>query len=432
MASNLSGTISSLLSLALLTSGGSSSHTWQLGSQGYQVAQIQADLGVLGFDPGPVKGVVTRKLLASADQYVTTFGINKDESLASQLDGTLSAMGTVPKNAQGPLMLAVQDDLKTLRLYHGPLDGHWSSQLSEAVGTFQGKVGVSVTGSLTANTLKEMAHWTAVSVTAQHHWLYQVQSGDTWSTLAWAAHLPVKRFTAANGGGTLKVGKSVLWKAPAPPSRSPGGHSASAPPSPPKPQPSATPSVSTGVLANLNPVADLVLIDPTTSSVEALVASENQTAARVDVSVSGQWALTHPDLVQSLSHLGNEMAISGYSGANLNQLPPWGVTQELKWAVHAIESETGRSPSFLFTEQKPDLTVLKAAQSENLTALWADASVPPGGSVTQTTQSTVSVLLHHSNQAVSLQAPVNWSALFKELAQHHFVFETFGQIWASR
>ncbi len=431
MSSNLSGTIGSLLTVALMTSGGGASHNWALGSHGYGVAQVQADLGVLGFDPGPVKGIVTKRLWQSANQYIAIRGLTRGASLSSRLAATMAHMGTIPQDATGPLrlaMLAVQDDLKTVGLYQGALDGRWSKALSRAVIAFQRHTGQSPTGTLTAPTLRAMAHWTAVAVTARRHWRYQAQPQDTYSELAWAADLPYSGFVAANGGGTpLKAGQVIRWVAATPkPSPAPSG---TVPRSHPPSQPS-TP-LSTGVLANLDPVSDLVVLNPSGPVAAALVAAERQAGARIDLSISGQWALTHLPLVKQLAALGNEIAVNGYSGANLNQLPAWGVNQELKWAVHAVESETGSAPSFLFTAEKPDSAAVQAAGQQNLTALWAALTVGNAGGIRQTTAAVEMALIRHPNQAVMITAPVDWAMLFKQLASRHFVFETLGQIWAS-
>lgn len=427
-AASLSQAISTVLSIALVTSGGTSGQSWRIGEMDYQVAVIQAQLGVLGFDAGPVTGEMTGRTLKSADEYVATFGLRNKSSLGAQLGDTIALMGTVPASAHGALILSVEADLKSLGLYAGPLDGQWSPRLGQAVRAFQNRVGQSQTGTLTAATLSEVAHWTAVAVAASHHWPYQAQSGDTLALLAWAAHLPFTGFTRANNshGTEVLAGQAIQWRTAKPPAPQ-----ASKPPAPAPPPPAAA-SAPTGVLANLDPVSDLVLVQPTTSEVNALITAESTNSASIDVALTGQWALLHPDLVKALAQLGNEIAVTGYTGQSLNSLPPWGVTQELNWAVHAVSAETGTAPTFLLSMQKPLPSVDTAAHGANLVVMSPSLALPAGSSPASTTGAVEQALLGHANQIVALTGAVDWATLFQQLAAKHFVFETLGQIWANQ
>ncbi|MCL5115987.1 MAG: polysaccharide deacetylase [Firmicutes bacterium] len=433
-AANLLQAVSSLLSVALLTSGGGSPASWSIGQEGYAQAEIQAELGVLGFNPGPVTGRVSEQMLKSADEYVATFGLQKNASFQSQLSATIHEMGTVPSGAHGALVLSVESDLSTLGLYHGTLNGQWSQSLTDALSTFEHQIGQANTQSLTASTLTTLAHLTAVAVTARHHWAYQAQPGDSLALLAFAAHLPYQGFALANNlhGTSLWAGQTINWKTAK--AKAPATTPAkSAPP----PSAAASPggggsSTSTGVLANLKPVADLVVLDPSPSDVKALAAAEAAANVTVDVSVSGQWALLHAHLVKALAQLGNELAISGYSGDNLNALPKWGVTQELTWGVHAMASASGTAPTFYIGVEAPNATVTSVADGLNLVAMAPNTVVGEGRSVSGTTAALQAALLAHPNRVVEITGSVNWTALFAGLKAKHFVFETLGQIWANQ
>lgn len=429
----LAHAISSALSIALLTSGGSSPANWQAGAHGYVVAQVQAQLGVLGFNPGPVTGRMAPQLLQSADEYASAFGIKHQVPWAQQLNATIQAMGTVPTVTQGALVLSVEDDLAKLGLDSAPLTGQSSAQLTAAIKAFQQQVSLPETGTLTASTLASLAHWTAVRVTASHHWSYQAQPGDSLSLLAWAAQLPVAGFEAANNehGTSVDQGQSIHWTTKVvhiPPSSPP---KRSTKPSSPTPPPTSSPGT-TAVLANIRPVSDLVVMMPDANQVNSLLDAEAGTRVSVDVAVTGEWAELHPGLVKALEQAGNDVAVTGYSGKNLNTLPHWGVLQELNWAVHAVRSSTGQPPTFLFAVPRVDPAVSRAAGSLNLVSMSAQVVVHNTAATASTTDQVQQALLGHPNQTVALEGAVDWPVLFRDLNGQHFVFESLSQIWAGQ
>lgn len=434
MAANLAGTISSILSVALLTSGGSPAKSWQIGQTGYPIAEVQAQLGVLGFDSGPVTGRVSRQLLKAADRYVTSFGIRPKQPLEMQLSGTLTAMGTVPQSAHGPLILAVESDLMQLGLYHGALHNVWSQSLTQAVKSFDSKVGVASTVGLTSVNLTALAHWTSVAVAARHHWFYVAQPGDSLDLLAWAARLPVSGFSEANHvhGGTLAVGQPIRWivnlPVPRTPHSTPLHSSAPASSSPPSPSHSASPT--TAVLANIKPVSDLVLMNPDAEQVQSLLTAQAVAGQPLDVAVAGDWALIHPGLIKSLAKAGDEIAITGYTTANLNTLPAWGVSQELRWSVGVMKSELGAVPTFLVTPVAADSTVVEAANRVHATPMSAAVLVPSMASAPAQTTAVIKALLAHANEIVAVSGNLDFTKLFQKLSSEGFVFETLGQIWA--
>lgn len=433
MASNMAHAIGSILSVALLTSAGGPAKHWQIGQTGYRLAEVQAELGVLGFDAGPVNGHVSERMLQAADDYVAAFGLLPKTSVRADLKKTIQALGTVPSGTHGTLVLAIQNDLRVLGLYSGPLNGQWSPQLKGAIGAFDKKMGQPADDTLSASTLTLIAHMTAVRVTARHHWTYRVRPGDTMSALAFASGLPYRGFAAANNhnGAQLDVGQTIHWRtaSPATPKKSgshsaPGGSKSPAPPSSPPPQSGGA----TGILANLKPISDLVVYNPSARDAEALMEAEQGDKVSVDVAVSGQWALTHPRLMRTLSRLGNELDLNGYSGQSLNSLPAWGVKQELTWGLHAFQDSLGRAPTFVITEAPPNTTVKSAADALKLVAMSPTEVLSSG---TNATKKTEAVLLSQPNRVVEVAEPLNWSKLFRDLKAKSFVFETLGQIWAS-
>lgn len=429
----LAHAISSVLSIALLTSGGSSPVNWQPGAHGYAVAEVQAQLGVLGFNPGPVTGEMSPRVVQSADEYAAAFGIKRRVPWTQQLDETIQAIGTVPTDTQGALVLSVEDDLAKLGFDSAPLSRQSSAQITSAVKAFQHQVGLPGTGTLTSSTLASLAHWTAVRTTASAHWPYQAQPGDSLSLLAWAAKLPPAGFEAANNehGTLVEQGQIIHWTTKTV-RTVPRTHPSPTSPPPPSTPPAAPNSGTTAILANIRPVSDLVVMMPDSNQVNSLLGAEAGTRITVDVAISGEWAELHAGLVKALVQAGNGVAVTGYSGKNLNALPRWGVLQELNWAVHAARAATGQTPTFLFTLPRPDQTVSKVAQSLNLVPMSAQVVVRGTAFASNTATQLEQALLGHPNQAVVLQGSVDWPALFRNLNAQHFVFESLGQIWAGQ
>lgn len=431
MASNMAQAIGSILSVALLTSGGGPAKHWQVGDTGYRVAEVEAELGVLGFDAGPVNGRVSQRMLQGADDYVAAFGLLAHRSVRTDLKKTIKAMGTVPGGTHGTLVLAVENDLRMLGLYHGPLNGQWSSQLKTAIQTFDHKMGQPADGTLSPSILTLIAHMTAVRVTARHHWAYQVRPGDTMSSLAFASGLSYQGFLNANHqhGAQLDVGQTIHWHTARHVS-SKTSRSPSTPRDSKSPTSSSSPSQSgssTGVLADLKPISDLVVYNPSASDVHSLMAAEEKAHVSVDVAVSGQWALTHPTLMHTLSRLGNELDLNGYSGQSLNSLPAWGVKQELTWGVHAFQDSLGRAPTFIISTAPPNSTVKSAADALKLVTMSPSEVLT---SKKNRTERALAALLSHPNRVVEVSEPLDWPRLFRDLKAKSFVFETLGQIWA--
>ncbi|MCY0880285.1 MAG: hypothetical protein OWU84_15285 [Firmicutes bacterium] len=427
-----------LLSLALVSSAGNSAQPWQLGASGYAVAKTQADLGMLGYDVGPVTGVMNERTLSQAARFEAAFGVSPG-ALDARLATTVRSMGAVTGPLQGPVVLALESDLAQLGLYAGPYATRETPALSQALEQARQNLGLPATASISGTLLSAIAEATAIRVTARHDWTYRAQPGDTLSFLAWAAGLPLAGFERANPspGNRVQVGQLIRWEVLAPPPVVPKKTKTTPPASrtqkssPSRPISTSTLPPVTGVLANLKPVSDLVVMNPTSKEASALIAAEDSSHEAVDVDVAGEWAVTHPQLMNALKALGNEIAISGYTGANLDALPRWGIAQELSWAQRAVAAEVGTPPTYLILAHRPTPSVRALASRDNLIIMTPSVVILSSHSTRRTTAQVAAALLTHPNQIVVVNAPVRWRELFRELRRHHFVFETLGQVWAS-
>lgn len=420
----VSGTIpaivGSILSLSLITYGAPHQSHLAVGSTGLTIAQDQGYLDVLGFNAGPVTGTVNQATLDAAANYITQFGPSVKNTLNQKLQTTIQRVGPFSNHETGSGVLAVQDWLHQWNVYSGPLNGRMSTTLTTAVGTFQRDVGIPKTGQLNGPTLAELVHLAAVRTAYRRGWTYHAVSGDSMEALAFAVSIPLSTMEQANPqhGQHLWSGQRVHWRVPKP---------ASPPPSVSRPL-SGVPSV-TGVLSNIQPVAALVVMNPTSSQVRSLLKAQKGTHDLVDVSVTGQWALTHSALLNALAQAGDEIDVSGYTGQNLNTLPAWGVKQELLWSEKILSSVTGAPPTFVVGPSAPNGTVQGAAAELNLVPMPVNTTLNGQASP----QIVERALLAKSQGVVAISpAPgFQWKVLFRDLKQKHFVFLQLGQIWAS-
>lgn len=423
--------ISSVLSLSLVTQGAPSSPSLNPGVSGSQVAQLQSTLDALGFNAGPVTGNVNSQTLTAAAAFTTQFGPSTKHSIYERAPNRLSAIGTLPSNAAGPTIVAVQSWLNGWHLYHGALNGKADASLARAVAQFQKQVGLPQSGHLNGTTLRVMSHLQSVKAIHMHGWRYRAMSGDTLTTLAWATGVSVSQLKRANiiHNGNLWRGQVVHWNrithgssssssAPSP------THSSSHPSSP------ATSAPLTGPYSKLNPSAALVIMDPSTSAIRRLIKAEESIHGRhggPDVVVTGEWLLNHGRLARSLQKSGNEVDTAGYSGTNLNTLPTWGVRQELTWSSTIFRSTFHQAPAFLVTPWTLRSSVVATASTMGLVAM--NASKIFSGSQTQALDQT---LLSSPSGIIAINNPsIMWKTLLNSLATHHFVFLTLGQIWAN-
>lgn len=424
--------ISSVLSLSLVTQGAPSGPSLNPGTSGSQVAHLQSTLDALGFNAGPVTGTVNAQTLTAAAAFTTQFGPSTHHSIYERAPTRLSAIGTLSSNAAGPTIVAVQSWLYGWNLYHGALNGKANVSFAQAVAKFQKQVGLPQSGHLNGTTLGVMSHLQSVKVIHAHGWSYHAMSGDTLATLAFATGISVSQLQRANvlHNGNLWRGQVIHWKriahgsSPSSSSAPSSTHSASHPSS----SPSSAPL--TGPYSKLNPSAALVVMEPSTNAIRRLIKAEasiHGLHGGPNVVVTGEWLLNHGRLARSLQKAGNEVDTAGYSGADLNTLPGWGVRQELTWSSTIFRSTFHQAPAFLVTPWSLHSSVVSTASTMGLVAMNPSKilSRSPTRVLDKTLLSSPSGIIEINNPSVA------WKSLLTSLADHHFAFLTLGQIWAN-
>ncbi|MDA8193340.1 MAG: peptidoglycan-binding protein [Thermaerobacter sp.] len=416
--------VTSILALTLLSQGAPQQPPLIPGAQGGTIAGLQASLDALGLNAGTVTGVVNLQTLTAAGSYVTQFPVTKHQPLATAAAQSVKRLPPFSSTASGSAIGAVETWLRAWRLYAGPLHARGTPELQTAVSRFQQAVGLPATGVLSGLTLATMAHLAAVRVVYRRRWRYSAAAGDTITALAFATGLSLQRLESANPahGTWLWTGQAIHWTPVVPANPSPSKSTA--------PSPAAVPSSAT--YSNLNPVAALVIVNPSAGVARSLLTAEARTRglhALPDVALSGEWVLNHPGLAVTLAHAGNEVDTIGYSGTNLNRLPVWGVRQELGWAIKVFSSQLGQTPEFLLTPRQPSAAVQSTAAAAALATITPGVDAPAGAS----TRQLLSLLLGHNRAiVVTTGGAIKWPQLFASLAARRFVFLNLGQIWAGQ
>ncbi|OLZ12244.1 peptidoglycan-binding protein [Sulfobacillus thermosulfidooxidans] len=454
MAGVASNLIASALSLSLLSPG---LKTTQINNHHpVAVASLQADLDVLGFNAGPLDGQMSTRTYQAMAEFVTQFGQSPSQSLEQQVSQIVKSLPNLGTELSGTSILAMQSWLTRWHLYHGPLNGQSSSAFMQAIRRFERNTGIPVTSQLDGTTLATLAHLAVITQAAHHHWTYVAEKGDQMRQLAWAAGLPLSQFESLNTlhGNLLWVGQVVNLSATTPskthPSiqsvhqhpettapnhgtTSPSPHnSSSSVPSTPS-QNVSTPAPSSAIFSNIQPIAAFVVYNPSRKVLTALLqAQKSFPHDLIDVAVTGLWAVNHPQCMKLLAQSGNEIITSGYTGISLNQLPAWGVRQEITWAKRAIQTTTGIAPVFVSQPSTFDQSITSLIDGLNMIAMSPNVML---SSSSWSTNLVTSMLLSHEDQIVGTtdypQSVEQWGSFFKALQSHHFVFLTLGQIWAN-
>ncbi len=440
--------VATILSLALLTPAGSNHPALNTGAKGVSVAQLQANLDLLGYDAGSVTGSVNGQTLNAIDHFITQWGLGAHTNLSQQVTRALNSIQPWPTPWHGTALLAAQDWLAGWHLYKGPLNGQWNTETKNALEKFLSDVGIQNSGITTAD-LSLMAHLEAIRVAYLHHWTYYAQPGDQLSQIAWTINMPVPTLQALNPahGFILWVNQAVHWaksvstpvssKEPRPATQASGGlknqkgKAKSQPTKTPQAVSSPTP-VSTGVFSNIRPVAALVLANPSLAQVQALVGVQSSWKGPVpllDVAVSGQWALLHPEWIKKLEQVGDEIDLTGYSGIALNQLPQSATAEELNWSAQAFHIIGVSVPTFVVGPWVPSAANKQAAVALNFSLMT------PTTVVSASSAASLNALLHDPQGivvAASSAIPQNFHKFFETLKDDHFSFLTLGQIWAQQ
>ena len=118
---------------------------------------LQQDLSAAGYYTGAVDGIYGPETVAAVEALQQANGLSVtgtvDKATAEALQAELaqlagaSAQGTVAATA------AVQQTLKLVGFWDGPVDGVWTPELTDAVMAFQTELGVEPTGTVDAVTV---------------------------------------------------------------------------------------------------------------------------------------------------------------------------------------------------------------------------------------------------------------------------------------
>ncbi|MDL9978385.1 peptidoglycan-binding domain-containing protein [Microbacterium sp. ASV49] len=118
---------------------------------------LQQDLATAGFYTGPIDGIygpmtvdAVRNLQQAANLPVTG---TVDKATAAALQNDLVAKGDSAAQASVASTAALQQTLKLVGYWDGPVDGVWTPELTKALQSFQTALGVEPTGTVDAATV---------------------------------------------------------------------------------------------------------------------------------------------------------------------------------------------------------------------------------------------------------------------------------------
>jgi peptidoglycan hydrolase-like protein with peptidoglycan-binding domain len=122
----------------------------------YTVA-VQTDLRTAGYYTGEVDGVYGPAVTEAVKKLQTANGLPAtgwvDRATAAALDAAVLAKGGAAASRAMAETAAVQTTLKLAGYWTGPIDGHWTPELTDALKKFQTALGVPPTGEVDAATL---------------------------------------------------------------------------------------------------------------------------------------------------------------------------------------------------------------------------------------------------------------------------------------
>lgn len=118
---------------------------------------LQQDLATAGYYAGPVDGLPGPETVGAVEALQEANGLNVtgtvDKATADALQAELLALGGAVAQEAIATTAAVQQTLKLLGFWEGPVDGVWTPALTEAVTAVQIELGVEPTGAVDAATL---------------------------------------------------------------------------------------------------------------------------------------------------------------------------------------------------------------------------------------------------------------------------------------
>ncbi|TDN90713.1 peptidoglycan-binding domain-containing protein [Microbacterium sp. BK668] len=120
-------------------------------------AALQQDLTTAGYYTGAVDGIYGPLTVQAVEELQKASGLpvtgTVDKATAEALQAALAAAGGAAADASLASTAAIQQTLKLLGFWDGPVDGVWTPELTEAVKACQVELGVEPTGTVDAATV---------------------------------------------------------------------------------------------------------------------------------------------------------------------------------------------------------------------------------------------------------------------------------------
>jgi hypothetical protein len=121
------------------------------------VTTLQKDLAAAGYYQGAIDGIYGPQTVVAVEELQKASGLAVtgavDKATASALQAKLAALGGAAAQQDTATTAAVQQTLKLVGFWDGPVDGVWTPALTDAVKAFQTQLGVQPTGAIDSTTI---------------------------------------------------------------------------------------------------------------------------------------------------------------------------------------------------------------------------------------------------------------------------------------
>lgn len=132
-------------------------------STGTLVTQLQARLKALGFYAGNVNGTLTKTGIAAVKAFQAASGLKQTATVSQATwdaifadNAATGTLVTLAQGSSGPAVTALQNNLVTLLMLDGDVDGTFGSQTAQAVKNYQNSFGYTATGSADTDLQEEI------------------------------------------------------------------------------------------------------------------------------------------------------------------------------------------------------------------------------------------------------------------------------------